>query len=769
MDTIEVTERQRLQLEESVAKVRKALRHWQIHSAEYEGLKEELLALPNKAGRNEMLAIADDFGGDVITRTEITSFLGDKEGIKRTVVQVAEAVRHRIDYIQGNIDKLEKHLELGESTLDNVRVIENSGQLTNEEGLPVMDIKEELDDSGNVIKSDVSSSSSSAKPFNVQAAIESFQPLVDTLAKKQQQKESAAKSTPEPAQGGSSAAKATSSGPQPAGTKHPNKTPTKEQIQQKEKPAPKTQPRTPKRIQATEKEYSSQSGMILTEKRVKAKLVPDVKEEPPKPSSAPETPSVKEIVAAPPEPTQFITNGDEAKEVAKEGVARIRILDDDHKEDDEDSDASDDPFENLPGVEESEEDARLREEMVRYNMRNMNHIVAEIELDEHQSDDDDEDYDDDILGSGDEDEDEDEEDEDQWGRSKGQLVSNKIRQEMMKLQKKMEAREKAEQVANEVAESTKQADSATATDAKKEVPDQTLPKGSVKNDKKKSTEKKGVRFAEELDISPAPEPISKPPSNPSQLVKDEFDDEDIDPSILDMIFGPGTKDQEERYFHNTTEEPKKKLPSLFRAARQVQKAKEQLAAEKAGSVAKPPPTPSRDSGVSEKRTAKPAGSYDIIERGPLTSVPTPPTKPTNKMPVHTQAPNRPKDAKPTNKASKPENAPAPALDPLGDELSDEGRPIMASSIIERAPTWQGSSTSPAPSAQRAPKPPDELDPEFHKREVTDAYFAMRSKLIQRQGGFVESEEEKTIVPIDENMDKKKVSRFKAGRVKSQLP
>ena len=56
----------------------------------------------------------------------------------------------RLD-IQENIDKIEKQLEIGEATLDNVRVIKNSGQLTNEEGLPVMDIREDLDERGVVI------------------------------------------------------------------------------------------------------------------------------------------------------------------------------------------------------------------------------------------------------------------------------------------------------------------------------------------------------------------------------------------------------------------------------------------------------------------------------------------------------------------------------------------------------------------------------------------------------------------------------------------
>ncbi|KAK6333108.1 hypothetical protein TWF718_010931 [Orbilia javanica] len=744
MDTIEVTEKQRQQLEASVTKLRKALKHWQVHSAEYEGLKEELLSLPKTAGRDKILAIADDFGGDVITKEEITSFLGDKEGIKRGPAQVAEAVRHRIDYIQENIEKIEKQLEIGETTLDNVRIIRNSGQLTNDEGLPVMDIREDLDERGVVIKSDVNPAlGGSAKPFNVAAAIESFQPLVDTLSKKQKEKEKAENKKPQEKPKATSTASKSAASKPPTSNKKP---PSQDQIQQKEKP--KVQPKTPKRIQSTEKEYSAQSGMVLTEKRVKAKLVPDVKEEAPQPGPKEEV-SVKEIISAPP-PASYMTTPEQAKSGApqKEGIARIRVLDDSDDDLDEDSE---DPFNNLPNVEESEEEAQMREEMIKYNMREMNNIVAEIELEEGGEDyDDDDDYDDD---EEEEDDDEDEEDEDQWGRSKGRLVSDKVRREMMKLQKKIEARDKAAQVAAEVEKESKIL--ASNTEQNKEI---TASTEDVKKEKKKTSEKKGVRFAEELDIAPAPTPIVKPPSNASELIGNEFDDEDIDPSILDMIFGPGTADQEARYFQNTTDQPKKKLPSLFKAARQVQKAKEQSA------IANAPPA---ISGVVEKAPPPPPpGSYEIIERTPSTTAPAAP-KPSGKMPTRKTTPS-----KATNKQSQKEQSqkepttetPA-ALDPLGAELSDEDRPIMASNVIERAPTWEASKSI----ERTPPTAPDELDPDFHQREVTNAYYSMRNKLIQRQGGFVETEEEKMEVAIDENLEKKKVSRFKAGRVKNQLP
>jgi len=45
----------RQRLEASLEKLRKALRHWQISSAEYEALREELQTLPGNATREDMV------------------------------------------------------------------------------------------------------------------------------------------------------------------------------------------------------------------------------------------------------------------------------------------------------------------------------------------------------------------------------------------------------------------------------------------------------------------------------------------------------------------------------------------------------------------------------------------------------------------------------------------------------------------------------------------------------------------------------------------
>lgn len=48
-------ERRRLQLEENVAKLRVLMQHWQTWEAEYEGLKEEIVASKSGPGAQSMV------------------------------------------------------------------------------------------------------------------------------------------------------------------------------------------------------------------------------------------------------------------------------------------------------------------------------------------------------------------------------------------------------------------------------------------------------------------------------------------------------------------------------------------------------------------------------------------------------------------------------------------------------------------------------------------------------------------------------------------
>ena len=80
---------------------------------------------------------------------------------------------------------------------------------------------------------------------------------------------------------------------------------------------------------------------------------------------------------------------------------------------------------------------------------------------------------------------------------------------------------------------------------------------------------------------------------------------------------------------------------------------------------------------------------------------------------------------------------------------------LAARIIER-PSVASSATSSAPTA--------EMD---ESRQIASEYYALRNKLVHREGGFSEAAlaDEDAEVTDDEVMPKKKVSLFKAARVR----
>lgn len=87
------------------------------------------------------------------------------------------------------------------------------------------------------------------------------------------------------------------------------------------------------------------------------------------------------------------------------------------------------------------------------------------------------------------------------------------------------------------------------------------------------------------------------------------------------------------------------------------------------------------------------------------------------------------------------------------------KPIHAPTVIERPP-----SATTFPSTIREP---DEFDPALLQQEVSTAYYGMRNRMIQRQGGFTNGndEDERGEVPLTEaEGGPKKVSRFKAARL-----
>jgi unconventional prefoldin RPB5 interactor 1 len=151
--TMANVERQRLQLEENVAKLSKALDHWAAWEVEYEMLKEELQKA-NSPSAPEMLEIGRDLGGTMVNEKEVQELLGKDPHHQRTANQVINLISRRLDYVQQNRETVEKQHKKAEKLLAGTSILADPG-LENEEGLPMMDIEEELDEDGQVVSGSV--------------------------------------------------------------------------------------------------------------------------------------------------------------------------------------------------------------------------------------------------------------------------------------------------------------------------------------------------------------------------------------------------------------------------------------------------------------------------------------------------------------------------------------------------------------------------------------------------------------------------------------
>jgi unconventional prefoldin RPB5 interactor 1 len=152
-------ERHRQLLEENIEKLSTSLRHWQTWEAEYEGLKEEILAADPPPNRQQLVILAHKYEGELVGRKEVDEILGIET---RDSVQVVNILDRRIDYVEHNVTTVQKQIETAENKLAAATII-STPDVRNEEGLPLTEIVEELDEEGNVISSHTTTPGS-AKP-----------------------------------------------------------------------------------------------------------------------------------------------------------------------------------------------------------------------------------------------------------------------------------------------------------------------------------------------------------------------------------------------------------------------------------------------------------------------------------------------------------------------------------------------------------------------------------------------------------------------------
>ncbi|CRG90123.1 hypothetical protein PISL3812_07164 [Talaromyces islandicus] len=149
-------ERQRLELEGNVRKLRQSLYDWRIREAEYDELKEGVASLAADCTKEDIIQLGMGFEATVIDEKELKALVGDNPAISRSRDQVIQHISRRLDYVKQNVASLEKRLETAEANLAKILDVERPAPNAANERYAVSEIFEELDEDGNVLSSKVS-------------------------------------------------------------------------------------------------------------------------------------------------------------------------------------------------------------------------------------------------------------------------------------------------------------------------------------------------------------------------------------------------------------------------------------------------------------------------------------------------------------------------------------------------------------------------------------------------------------------------------------
>ncbi|KAH9431798.1 hypothetical protein MCOR27_009921 [Pyricularia oryzae] len=499
--TVQEIERQRHALQDNTTKLRALLQEWRLWDVEYEALKEEV---EEARGRADLVRIRRNFEGRLVNAKEVSDiFTGsnkaDSDAIK-SADQIINQLDRRLDYVQRNIESLEKQVKKAE---DRAAAAEeaaagpgNGGASgTGEDGLPIMDIVEELDDDDNVLSFRVqrpgeteAKVSEVLKKAGVELKqdddVESSDDEGDVPAKKRI--EESAEKLPSPNAQSSTASPASKPDPIIKSQAKPT-TPTQDVPAAGKKGVSFSEDTKP----AADGDINGATNPMQTKTQKK----------------------IEEIMRQAREQEQMATNPP--------------VIPDD----------------------ESDDDAKLRRDMLAYSMNEIGPVVAELELEEAYSDEDEEDgmedyglYDDDDEDAYDDDDydDDEDEEEDERGRSKRSALSPAYRKRMLELEKRLGVgRQSVGKQSTVVATADEPEDeegekidydeprlgriairsnptttTTTTTPAIRPTPNPPTVSAmkSPTTAAATSTAKKGVRFAQEVDI--AEEPAGAPLADP---------------------------------------------------------------------------------------------------------------------------------------------------------------------------------------------------------------------------------------------------------------
>jgi unconventional prefoldin RPB5 interactor 1 len=467
---LESIEHRRAQLQESVETLRKALSHWTTWEAEYETLKEEIENGDDPSAA-QLREIAQSLDSRLLDADEVEELLGKHLQTKRTANQVVDMISRRIDYVRQNSATIEKQLDAAEKQLAGVDVLLEPG-MENEEGLPMMDIEEELDEAGNEVASSVNQTGKAAAEI---VEILRKAGLQKADLEKQQNALQEQRNIPN----GDQAVAAPGASATSVGTTAPNQ------------PGP-----TPPEADTSVIALSTPEKSVADESKFEESRLPSFE------------------------------NGynDDVEYMNFTSGTKVIELDQD------DNELATYPI--IPQGE-SQEDAELRRQMLQYGLSEVGSIVAELDLDhplaEYSDDHGDSEY-------GDE---SDDEVEDEYGRSLKPAITDDYREQMLELEKKLNARmmenvgpqdgagslaEHASDIRTLRVHEDEQFDQSRETIAAEKQSSVPKPKS-----------KRAVRFADDLDVSEAPRPSHAPTA--SSRAPDK-----VAPTIAETIVERSTSD-----------------------------------------------------------------------------------------------------------------------------------------------------------------------------------------------------------------------------------
>jgi unconventional prefoldin RPB5 interactor 1 len=345
-------------------------------------------------------------------------------------------------------------------------------------------------------------------------------------------------------------------------------------------------------------------------------------------------------------------------------------------------------------TEESYEDAELLHQMLQYNMNEVGAIVAQIDLDENNSSVEDSDEDLDDHGST-----TDDEEDDEYGRTTKRVIDDEYRNKMLELERRLVSKLPEK---NGLTSPTR---NVTTTGKGPEEAQNTVHldgTGATKHEVKK----KGVRFANELDVASVPRGAA-------------FDEEG------DIATKSSTTPVSDIIRERESSQPGSGIGS--NESKKVSKFKSLAMSG----------TPRELNGRRDNLPKPRSVMNGPLAQGDLESwlKPVSSTK-ASKIVVPTI------DGNQNRSRTVPEGPPGKT---------------HAAVLVER----------PLTESSEAITDPDEFDPALMQQEITAEYYRMRNRMVQRNGGFLKEEDEPAQVSLSELEEAecgKKISKFKAARL-----